>query len=329
VTASKVTLFALVAAVLIFSREDARGVGTPSGTDIVSQATVTYNVGSSDYIVFSNVVTTRVAELIDVNVQWQDAAPVSVMPGDTAEVTTFVLTNIGNGNDSYALEGLNRLDGDDFDPTPRGIYLDTDGNSLYDPEIDSRYLQRVNDPVLDADQAIVVFVVNGIPTGLPDASRGNTQLLATSNLGIGLPGTAFPGQGDFGLDAILGISGGDDSDIGIYLVSNIVITLAKSVVVRNVSGGDEPVSGATLSYTIVVTASGSGTAAQVVIADSIPEYTTYVPGTLALNSIPLTDEADGDAGDVGRTTPGVATIILGDITIPLRQQIITFNVTIN
>jgi uncharacterized repeat protein (TIGR01451 family) len=304
-------------------------VGTPSGTNIVNQATVTYNVGSSNFVVNSNVTTNRVAELIDVNVQWQDAAPIPVNPGDTARVTTFVVTNIGNGNDSYALEGTSRLDGDDFDPTLRGIFLDSNGNGIYDPDTDIRYLQGVNDPLLDADRAVMVFVLNDIPSDPPDGAQGNTRLLATSSLGTGPPGMALPGQGDFGLDAIIGNSGGDDDGIGVYLVSNIAITLAKSVLVSDMFGGNEPVPGATLSYTIVVTVSGSGTAGHVVLTDSIPEYTTYIPGTLTLNSIPLTDEADGDAGDVGQTTPGVITVNLGDLTIPLQEQIITFNVNIN
>lgn len=324
-----IAVLVLIAIIIIFPLKSGLTVGTPSGTNIVNQATVSYNVGQSNFVVNSNITTTRVAELIDVNAQWQDAAPISVNPGDTARVTTYVVTNIGNGNDSYTLDGTSRLDGDDFDPTLRGLFLDINGNGIYDPDIDVRYIQGVNDPSLDADQAIIVFVLNDIPTDLPDGGRGNTQLSATSSLGTGPPGTVFPGQGDFGLDAILGSSGGDDNDIGVYLVSNIAIILAKSVVISDMFGGNEPIPGATLSYTIVLTASGSGTARNVVVTDSIPEYTTYVPGTLTLNSIPLTDEADGDAGDVGQTTPGVVTVNLGDLTIPVQEQIITFNVTIN
>jgi uncharacterized repeat protein (TIGR01451 family) len=324
-----VAILVLFAAILVLSEKSSMAVGTPSGTNIVNQATVTYNVGSSNFVVTSNVATTRVAELIDVNTQWQDAAPISVNPGDTARVTTFVVTNIGNGNDSYTLEGTSRLDGDDFDPTLRGIFLDTNGNGIYDPGVDARYIAGGNDPALDADQAIVIFVLNDIPTDLSDGNRGNTQLLATSSLGTGPPGTVLPGQGDFGLDAIFGSSGGDDSDIGVYLVSNIVITLVKSVAVSDMFGGNEPVPGATLSYTVIVMPTGSGTARQVVVTDPIPENTTYIPGTLTLNSIPLTDESDGDAGDVGQTTPGVVTVNLGDLTIPIQEQIITFNVTIN
>jgi uncharacterized repeat protein (TIGR01451 family) len=326
---NKVIILMLLAAILPVSHQYLLAEGTPSGTTITSQATVTYKIGSSDFSVNSNIAVTRVVELLDVNTQWQDAAPKSVNPGDTAAVTTFVVTNAGNGNDSYFLDCINRLDDDDFDPTLRGIFLDTDGNGLYDPNIDVQYYRGANDPALNADQSIIIFVLNDIPGDLVDGSQGNTRLSATSSLGAGTPGTVFQGQGDFGLDAVLGISGGDDSDVGTYTVSNVSILLAKSVIVSDASGGNRPVTGATLSYTITVTASGSGSAASVVVTDSIPENTTFVAGTLSLNSIPLTDEADGDAGDVGQTTPGVVTVKLEDISVHSQEQIITFDVTIN
>jgi len=322
-------ILVLLAAILVLSNNLLMAAGTPSGTNIVNQATVTYRIDSSNFVVNSNVATTRVVELLEVNVQWQDAAPVSVNPGDTAEVTSFVVTNTGNGSDSYLLENTVRLDGDEFDPASRGIFLDADGNGLYDPYVDLQYHRGTNDPVLNADQSIVVFVLNDIPENLVDGSQGNTRLSATSIVGSGTPGTVFPGQGDFGLDAVLGSSGGDDDDAGTYLVSNVSILLVKSVVISDASGGSRPVTGATLSYTITVTASGSGSARSVVITDSIPENTTFVAGTLTLNSVPLTDEADADAGDAGQTTPGVVTVRLGDIAIPSQEQIITFDVIIN
>jgi len=144
-------ILVLLAAILVLSNNLLMAAGTPSGTNIVNQATVTYRIDSSNFVVNSNVATTRVVELLEVNVQWQDAAPVSVNPGDTAEVTSFVVTNTGNGSDSYLLENTVRLDGDEFDPASRGIFLDADGNGLYDPYVDLQYHRGTNDPVLNAD----------------------------------------------------------------------------------------------------------------------------------------------------------------------------------
>ena len=62
---------------------------------------------------------------------------------------------------------------------------------------------------------------------------------------------------------------------------------------------------ARINYTITVQATGSGSAANTVFSDNIPANTTYVPGTLRLNSALLSDAAADDAGEfmqhTGRT----------------------------
>jgi len=320
------TLFGLA---VLLPAQTTWAIGTPTGTDITNQATASYNVGPTNFVENSNVTTTTVAELLDVSTVWQDAAPVTVNPGDTVQITTFLVTNIGNGNDIYTLDGQSTLSGDDFNPTLNDLYFDTNGNGFYDPGVDAQYLPGVNDPSLDADQSIIIFVSNNIPAGVIDGDLGFTQLTATSSLGTGAPGTVFPGQGDFGTDAVLGNTGGDDSDIGIYVVSNVIMTVVKTVIISDPFGGNEPIPGAVLSYSIVVTTGGTGIAENVIITDLIPANTTYNPGTLTLNSTTLTDILDGDAGDVGGTTPNTVTVDLGDLAAPAPIQTITFDVTIN
>jgi uncharacterized repeat protein (TIGR01451 family) len=319
----------LLGLAIVFPGRTTWAVGTPTGTDITNQATASYNVGPTNFVEVSNVTTTTVAELIDVSVVWQDAAPVTVNPGDTVQITTFLVTNIGNGNDTYTLEGLSTLPGDDFNPTLNDLYFDTNGNGFYDPGVDAQYIPGVNDPSLDADLSTIVFSSNNIPSNVNDGDLGFTQLRAISSLGAGAPGTIFPGQGDFGTDAVLGNSGGDDSDIGIYVVSNVIMAIVKSVIITDPFGTSEPIPGAVLSYSVVVNVGGSGTAENVIITDPIPLNTTYNPGTLTLNSVPLTDIVDGDAGDVGGTTPNTVTVFLGDLLAPAPIQTITFDVTIN
>jgi uncharacterized repeat protein (TIGR01451 family) len=267
--------------------------------------------------------------LLDVTVVWQDAAPVTVSPGDVDQVLTFSVTNTGNGTDSYSLAGLSTLGGDDFDPVLVGIYLDSNTNGAYDPGVDQQYVLGVNDPVLAADSTTTVFLLNDIPGGLLDGDTGNSELTATSNTGTGVPGTVFAGAGDCGLDAVVGTSGGSDSDIGTYLVSSVVVSVVKSAVVADPFGGTEPVPGAVITYTVVVTVTGTGTAEGVVVTDPIPAHTTYSPGTLTLNGGPLTDTADGDAGDVGDTTPGTVTVSLGDLVAGSPAQTVTFAVVID
>jgi uncharacterized repeat protein (TIGR01451 family) len=321
--------YGVVMATVWLSTAPAHAEGTPACTDILNQATATYTIGEKQFTENSNVTTTVVAELLDVTVIWQDAADITVSPGDTDQVLTFLVTNTGNATDTYSLAGLSSLAGDDFDPVLVDLYLDANGNSIFDPGVDERYVLGVNDQTLDADEAIIVFVLNDIPIGLLDGDEGDSQLTATSNTGTGAPGTVVPGAADCGADAVVGASGGTDGDIGTYVVSNVVVTVIKSASVADPFGGAEPVPGALITYTITVAVSGSGTAEGVVITDSIPVHTTYSAGTLTLNAASLTDAADADAGDVGATTPGTVTVTLGDVAAGSPDQIITFTVVIN
>ena len=62
--------------------------------------------------------------------------------------------------------------------------------------------------------------------------------------------------------------------------------------------------------------------------DPIPAGTTYVPGTIELDSAPLTD-TPGDGADFNVTNPGAITVDLGDLTSASPLRTITFRVTIN
>jgi uncharacterized repeat protein (TIGR01451 family) len=302
---------------------------TPACTDIVNRATATYTIGAEEFIKDSNATSTLVAQLLDVSVVWQDAASITVSPGDSERVLTFLLTNTGNAADSYLLEGLSALPDDDFDPLLGDIYLDSNGSGAYEPGDDALYVPGVNDPVLDAGESLVVFLLNDIPAGLDDGNEGDSRLTAKSNIGSGDPGTVIPGATGCGADAVIGTSGGSAGDIGTYIVSNVIVDVVKSAAVSDQFGGTQPIPGATITYTITVSFSGSGAAEGVVITDIIPENTTYTAGTLTLNGSSLSDPLDGDTGDVGGTTPGVVKVILGDMPAGSADQTIVFSVVIN
>jgi uncharacterized repeat protein (TIGR01451 family) len=302
--------------------------GTPAGTNIANQATVNYTVGMSSFTLNSNVTTTRVDEVIDVDVVWQDAANVIVKPGDTDQVLTFRVTNTGNGTETFTLDADSTVGGGEFNPSLVGLYLDTNGNGVYDAGVDAQYVPTVNDPVLPADTSITVFVLNDIPGGVSGGDRGNCQLTATSATGTGAPGTVFATAGDGGTDAVIGASGGSADGTGTYLVT-VTVSVVKSVAIADPFGGSLPVTGAVLTYSLAVTVSGSGTAAGVTITDAIPADTTYRSGTLTLNSLTLTDADDGDAGDVGVSMPGVVTVVVGDLSEASPVQTIMFDVIIN
>jgi len=303
--------------------------GTGAGTSISNTATTDYVIAGNGSTISSNTVTLRVDEKLDMNLAWQDAGNVSVNTPDNDRVMSYLLTNTGNGNDSYTLGVQNSLGGDQFDPVFVDIYLDANGDGIFNPGTDIPYSAGINDPALDADASLAIFVRNTIPAGLNNGDLGDNRLTATSRTGSGLPGTAFANAGDNGTTAVVGTSGGTDNTTGTYAVSGTSIALLKSVVIADPSGGTRPVPGATMTYSIDASAAGTATASGVVITDPLPANTTYSAGTLSLNAAPLTDGADADAGDVGGTTPNTVTVYLGDLTPASPVQTIAFEVIIN
>jgi len=321
----------LVMGWLILGAVSALAGGTPAGTDITSQATINYTITGSQYTAHSNTVTTSVAEVLDLSLVWQDAAPVEVQPGEVGQALSFRLTNTGNGSDSFTMTGQSNLGGDDFDPILADIHLDTNGNGRFDPGIDELYIPGGNDPVLAADAFTLLFLLNDIPPNATVSQLGASMLNAASNTGTGAPGTVIPGAGEMGQDAIVGAGGGRADDRGSYVVVALSaqVAILKSAVVVDPFGGSQPVAGATITYQLSVIATGTGTTNDVTVSDAIPLNTTYNPGTLMLNGSPVTDAVDGDSGDMGGTTPGAITMTLGDVAVSGPGQTITFTVTID
>ena len=326
----KVMVFPIL--LLLVLPPPAQGVGTSANTDISNQATVNYTAGGTPYVATSNVVVVTVDEVLSMTLTWQDGANVTVASPDTDGALTYLLTNTGNGTDTYSFTTDNALGGDDFDPTNTRVYFDTDLNGSFSGG-DTLYVPGVNDPVLAADGTLIIFLVNDIPSFLPTGNTGDVGLTGTSTTGSGAVGTKFPGLGDSGTDAILGTSGGTVTTIATYAVSGVILTLVKTQAVSDPFGGTDPVPGATISYTVTITTTGTGTATGVVFSDPIPTNTTYVNNTLTLDdgggAVALTDGADLDAGDVGVTTAGTVTVAISDLTNASPVQTITFDVTID
>ena len=317
-------LLALVWLGLLWS-QSVWAVGTTANTDITNTASADYFIGATPLTATSNTTTTTVDELLNVTVVGQDAGnQVTVGPGDINQVLIYQITNTGNGTDSYSLTVTNLL-GDDFDAIPIAIYLD-DGDGVFNAA--DTLLDGSNDPVMNADDVITVFVVGDIPVGPTDGQIANIDLTVDSNTATGVPGTGIAAVGDGGTNAVIGTSGGTDTATESYLFSDVLVSLLKSVSILDPLGGSDPVTGATITYSIDVTVTGGGTANGVVISDPIPLNTTYVSSSITLGGGPLTDAVDGlDGADFDISAPTTVTVDLGDLT--AGTQTITFDVTIN
>lgn len=309
----------------------ASAAGTPVGTVIQNTATVDFDLAGTPTTVVTNTTTITVVERIDVVVTLQ-SPQILVAANDFDQALLFTVTNTGNGTETFALTMDNVLGGNDFDPvpsTPAAIYFDTDASGDFDILVDQPYNPGTNDPDLAADEAISVFLVNDIPGTVVNGNIGRSELTATSATGSGAPGDEFLGQGDGGVDAVVGNTGGEAADIGEYIVSDVQVNLVKSQLVADPFGGSQPVPGATITYTITVDVVGSGTATASAVNDIIPTYSTYVANSIRLNGGALTDAIDADAGEFDTSVVPTVVVRLGDLTQAGGTQTVEFQVTID
>tara|TARA_R110002049_G_scaffold252264_2_gene427296 strand:+ start:29605 stop:30618 length:1014 start_codon:yes stop_codon:yes gene_type:complete len=323
---------------LIFSAT-ANAVGVAAGTSIANTATVDFTIGGTAGVATDTDIF-QVQEIINVDVAWQDAANVMVSPGASQQVLTFIVTNTGNGVEAFSLQIDNTvIVTDDFDPVNGLIYLDGNGNGVFDgAPIDPVYTAGSNDPVLNANgiDTQIIFLVSDIPAGGTAGQTGESELTVdalTPGASGAAAGTNLDGAGDGGIDAVVGVSQANDRTTGIYEidVSPVDVGIVKSSqVISNGNGCSaapcSPVPGATIRYSLQVNISGVGTVNSLVITDPIPNNTTYLTESISLNNASLTDSsADADAGNFSANT---VTVDLGDIS-SAATHLITFDVTIN
>jgi len=297
------SVLALLAAIALPMQ--AHAAGTRAGSTISNTATASFDNGGGTQTIDSNKVDLLVDELLDVTVDSSNPADVPTTPGATNQVLTFSVTNNGNGQEAFVLSTIANGGGDNYDPVVTQVYLDN-GDGVFDAGTDTLYTPGANNPVLNPDQSITVFVIATTPGTVADGNRGIVSLVAAAQTGTGAPGTSFAGRGEGGGDAVVGSTGADGQDNGAFVVSAATVTLVKSAVVADPFNGTEPVPGATITYTITATVAGSGSLNGLSITDAIPADTSYVAGSITLGGSPLSDAADSDAGTYDGTKIAVS-----------------------
>ncbi|WP_373492170.1 hypothetical protein [Parasphingorhabdus sp.] len=328
IAVSRRLALAVSAATLFMGSSAVLAAGTVAGTDIVNIAQASYDApgGGSPVTIDSNTVTIKVDELLNVTVVSSDPGDVTSTPGSTAQVMTYKVTNSGNGSEAFALTADTARPGDEFDTSLEQIILDSNGNGVYDPGVDTIYTTGSNDPLLAPDESVTVFILSTIPASANDADRAEIELAAAATTGSGTPGTLFAGQGDGGGDAVVGSTGADSAASGFFVVRASDVTLVKSATIIDPFGGSEAVPGAVIVYQLVATTVGTADLTNLAIRDDIPADTTYKSGSITLEGAALGDA--GDDGDAGSFDSGAIAVALG--TLPGGQsRTITFQVTID
>lgn len=328
----------------------ARAAGTASGTPIMSSAVMTYDVGTTTGLRATTTTTVVVDNKVNLTVTKNADAPVT--PGSTNKALVFVVRNDGNTTQRYALSAAN---GAGIVMNNVRIYRDNGAAPNGWDATDTIYADAGTFGDVAADGTMNILIVVDTPKGAADGQTSDYNLVATTvNAGTTTVTAQTAGANTAGIDVVFadtaGSAAGDvardgkHSASGRYTGSSITLAVGKTVLVYSgpsnvVINGTPPnyadctvcpkaVPTATLRYTITATVTGSGTAVGVVIADPIPANTTYNAGTLKLNGTAQSDARDGDAGDVGGTTPGTVTVKLGNMTSASAVQTIVFDVTI-
>ena len=312
----------------------AHAAGTPAGTVIPNTATLTYSIGGGPVAsVTSLPASITVAEFISVSLTWQDAAAVAVSAPSSNGALTFLLTNTGNGPETFSLARNNALAGDSYDPgngSAGPIFLENGlqaGFQASGPNADTPYVPGSNDPALAPDATRIVYVVSNTPAGLINGATGNVELTAASTTpgaAGAAPGTILPGKGAGGVDAVVG--SGLVRRIGSYVVGGVAVTVVKSVVkVVDPQGGANVTAGAELTYRIVLAATGSGTAQNLILNDPLPPNTTYVANSITVNGAARTDAADADNAEF---SGGAMKVNFGNTAAPASFTV-EFRVTVN
>ena len=127
-----VRVWRMLAAALVFVLPvGAVAALTPAGTVISNTVTLDYvPLGGIPEKATSNTASFVVEELINVILQWQDLSPVSVNSPDITDALTFLLTNTGNGSETFTLTRNNSPSvSDQYDPlnSATAIYVESNG----------------------------------------------------------------------------------------------------------------------------------------------------------------------------------------------------------
>ncbi len=311
----------LCTAALLVAPAAAFAAGTPSGTPVHNSATVDYQVGGiAQAQITSNDVQFVVDNRIDLTVTTVDGSAVTVMPGSTRRVLTFLVTNTGNTIQDFRLSALDAAAAafgltETFDATNVQVWADDNLNGVYDPAID------IHDfcDELAPDASMHVFVVADIPGTVAVDDVASYDVLATAARAT-TPGSLGPdavedtGAADdpntvqvvFG-DGAGQIDGARDaafSSRDSYLVANANLAITKSSVVVedpfNGTTNPKAIPGARVTYTLDVNNTGTGDADNVSIVDMVPNFTVFHVGSVVTTG---TVAYSSDGGNTYGYTP--------------------------
>ncbi len=275
-----------------------------AGTAITNQATITYQSGGNNLSTQSNGDTLFVATAASVDI----AATVTVASGNPGSriVLPFTVTNLGNNADVIDLTYASSQG------WTWAIWVDANGDGL--PGTNGDYLLtdtdadgKIDTGALAANRTLTLLAVATVPVGSTNGLTDTVTITAISSLDT------------------------TKSDLQAFTttIKAPVLTIAKAV---SPTGAQPPQT--VLTYTVTVTNVGDGDAKSVIISDLIPNYTTYVTGSIRTGSTlaTLTARTDAADGDGAEYDAGAKAVIGGSVDQTLGKNgvlILEFKARIN
>jgi uncharacterized repeat protein (TIGR01451 family) len=308
--------------------------GTVAGTTITNTATASYTVNGTAGTATSNTATFVVDRKVNLTVIATPNTPKEVNLDEVGAYTTFQVTNNTNATQDFLLSANQTvLSGiltgtDSFDLNDLKIYVDSNGNGVYDPADTMEYIDE-----LAPDGRATVFVVGNIPsTVLGKMAQVGLKATVAAGGAPNTPGAALVstsleiGNRDNQIDVVFadddndGLIGADTANNGAgwaYGSYNIGVTAVDLKVVKSATvlsdgvgvGIPRALPGAIVQYCLTVTnATALTPATGINLTDVIPANTTYIPGSISvgglgtggvclLNGFPVND--DGSAPPLG------------------------------
>ena len=337
-------------ALTVLGATPAFAAGTQAGSTITNTVQVNYQVGGVAQTQIAASDTFTVDRKINLTVAEVGSSTTQVSPGQLAAVTTFSVTNSSNATLDFALAVAQQTGGagahsntDNFDATNLRIYVDTNGNGVYDAgDTLVTYLDE-----LAADASKTVFVVADIPLGRATSDVAAVTLTATgreggtaATQGIALVQTS--GANTSGMDTVFADAAGatdaardasySAKDDYTVLAAALTVVKASRIVSDPFNGVTNPkmIPGATIEYCIsVANAAGSADATNVALSDVLPTTITYLSsfGILVNGTVTgSTCNAHGASG--GSFASGTVSGTLSTITASNTRTLL-FRATIN
>ena len=329
-----------------------------SGGDVINNVSVVYDVGGTTQPTINVSNTFKIDKKVDVDVTNMTGASVSVDPDQTGVRAVFRVTNQGNDAQDIAVLAT-QLGTDNYNLEVLKLYQDTD--TVWGGGVDITASPTLSN--IAAGGITYVWVVGDVPVSQADGSKATIYLRGTVHA-VGGAAEVATGDGvadtEGAVDVVFADAAGVDSDAARdgyhsatvdFDVAAATINVTKSSLaiddglITYVDGVSYPkhIPGAIVEYTIAIANSGSVTATNITVTDTLPAGVTFQADVYSTTKeirvvadalgTPSTTDKTGDVGDAdvdGASFDGTDTVVANGLSVPAGQTLhVKFQVQID